>query len=453
MPGGLPGVLLVGLLAALHVGLLGGCTLSAAGRTTDSPVDGSAQAAVRPPPVRSIAGNAVELLVDGPRTFDAMFAAIERATDTVRLETYIFEDDALGQRMADLLMRKRREQVGVRVLYDSVGSIGTPAAFFDRLAEAGVAVCAFNPVAPSERRPRFRRAPDRYDLDDGDDARASPNQRDHRKILVVDGATAFTGGINVSAVYASSPGSARRREAQDKRSDGWRDTHVAIAGPAAAEFGALFDDTWSQQDCDGRGRGDRQPAPRQAGPAPPAGDETVRVLASTAREPDNPLFDELIAALAGARHGVKITMGYFVPDPQLTRLLCDLARRGVAVELILPGFSDFAVVWHAGRARYAELLEAGVRIHERRDALLHAKTAVIDDAWSLVGSANLDWRSRHHNDEVAAVVLGRGFAARMTALFERDRAQATAILPDRWARRSPLLRWKEFLARIWDYWL
>jgi cardiolipin synthase len=373
-----------------------------------------------------VAGNATRLLVDGPETHRAMFEAIERARHHVWLESYIVEDDETGRRLADLLVERRRLGVEVGLLYDAVGAIGTPAAYFDRLREAGVAVCEFNPVDPRAGRG------------------VRLNHRDHRKILVVDGRVAFTGGINISDVYSSGSASARRRV---ERGDGWRDTHLEIHGPAVAEFGRLFAATWARQRCAS------PPVAATAIRGGREGERVLRVVASTPDDTVNPIRAELLSAVGRAERSVYLTMAYFVPDPQTIEMLEAAAGRGVDVQMVLPGFSDFWAVFHAGRSHYARLLAAGVRIHERRDALLHSKTAVIDGVWSTVGSANMDWRSFLHNDEINVVVLGEGFGHEMTTLFEADVAHSVPIDAAAWARRGIANRTKERIARLLEYWL
>jgi len=371
-------------------------------------------------------GNATRLLIDGPAAHTAMFEAIAGARDHVNLQTYIFSSDETGQKLADLLVRKQSEGVQVNVLYDSIGSIDTDAALFERLREAGVSVCEFNPVNPLKGRT------------------GSLNHRDHRKMLVVDAARAYTGGINISAVYSSSSTSRRQKPIVE---DGWRDTQIEIAGPAVAEFQKLFLETWRTQRC--------VPPPERAYHRAPgkAGNQTVRVIGSTPSDTVNMIYAEMLSAIVHARRSVRITMAYFVPDPQMTDALKDAAARGVRVELILPGVSDFWVVFHAGRSYYSDLLAAGVIIHERKDALLHAKTAVVDGVWATVGSANMDWRSFLHNDEVNAVVLGSAFGREMERMFEADLREATRVDPGEWAARGLWLRVRETTARLWEYWL
>lgn len=179
----------------------------------------------------------------------------------------------------------------------------------------------------------------------------------------------------------------------------------------------------------------------------------VHAIGSSPDEPFSLIYATLISAIDSAEREVLLTNAYFVPDPQLLASLKAAGARGVDVQLLLPGSSDSALVFHAGRSYYGELLDAGIKLYERKNALLHAKTAVIDGVWSTVGSTNLDWRSFLHNHELNAVVLGAEFGERMRAAFEADRAQSSAVTPDEWRERTLDLRLKETLSRLWQYWL
>lgn len=372
-----------------------------------------------------ILGNKVVLLQDGPATYAAMFAAIVKAGDHINLESYIIEDDAIGRQFADLLLEQQRRGVQVNLIYDSFGGINTPPAFFNRLKEGGIAVLEFNPVNPLSGNAPWQL-----------------NNRDHRKLLVVDGQIAFIGGINISSVYSS--GSVVRRTQRQPASlpAAWRDTDLQIEGPVVGELQKLFMETWEKQ----RGK---PLAERHYFPDLKAqGKDIVRAIGSTPDDPYSLIYLTLISAIGNAERQVHLTHAYFIPDPQLLNSLIDAAGRGVDVQLILPSHSDSELTFHAGRSHYATLLKAGVRIHERRGALLHSKTAVIDGVWSCVGSSNLDWRSFIDNDEINAVVLGREFAQQMEAMFAKDREASEAIDPERWERRSLLLRLKEWGARL-----
>src|SRR5688572_28244699 len=376
-----------------------------------------------------VVGNKVILLQDGPATYRAMFQAIAAARDHVHLETYIIEDDEVGRRFAAALVEKQSQGVQVRLIYDSVGASSTPPAFFKHLTDNGVAVLEFNPVNPLALRKGWE-----------------VNQRDHRKLLVVDGRVAFMGGINISSVYSAGSFSNRSKRRPGGGAQ-WRDTHLQVEGPVVAEFQKLFLATWEKQ------KGDVA-APREHFPVAVArGREVVRAIGSSPDEASSQIYATLLSAIGASETAVHLTNAYFVPDPQLLAALKDAAARGVDVRLILPGHSDSWLVFHAGRAHYGDLLRGGVKIHERRHALLHSKTAVIDGVWSTVGSTNLDWRSFLHNDEVNAVVLGADFAAQMKEAFARDLAVSDPITLEGWQRRSIAARLKQGLARLWEYWL
>jgi len=376
-----------------------------------------------------VTGNRVTLLKDGPSTFQAMFDAIGGARSHVDLETYIIEDDEVGRKFADALVEKQAMGVQVNLIYDSVGSLKTPKAFFQRLRDAGVKVLEFNPINPLTAKVGW-----------------DVNQRDHRKLLVIDGRTAFIGGINISSVYSGgsfSHASARRPDG----SQPWRDTHLQVDGPVVSEFQKLFLASWEKQ------KGESL-SPRVAVvPPASAGSEVVRAIGSSPDEPFSLIYATLISAIGSAETSVSLTNAYFVPDPQLLAALIAAAARGVDVRLILPGKTDSWLVFHAGRSYYSELLRGGVKLHERRGALLHAKTALVDGVWSTVGSTNLDWRSFLHNDEINAVVLGQGFGAQMRAMFDADLAASDPITLEKWERRSLGDRLKEMAALAWKYWL
>jgi cardiolipin synthase A/B len=370
-------------------------------------------------------GNKVTLLEDGAATYAAMFSAIRGARDSVNLETYIFEGDDVGRQFADLLLERQAAGVQVNVIYDSVGGFSTPKAFFDRLRSGGIAVLEFNPVGPVSV--------------------AAPwtlNHRDHRKLLVVDGRTAFIGGINISNVY-SSGSNVRRSASAPEAKVAWRDTDIQLEGPVVGELQKLFLETWAKQKGPPLAAKDYLPALKAQG------NDIVRAIGSTPDDPYSQIYLTLVSAIGNAERQVYLTNAYFVPDAQLLKALAAAAGRGVDVRLILPSHSDSETTFHAGRSHYAELLERGVRIFERGGELLHAKTAVIDGVWSTVGSSNLDWRSFLDNDEVNAVVIGRDFGRKMQEMFARDLAASREIDAANWAGRPFALRIKEWMARSW----
>ncbi|NHZ41988.1 cardiolipin synthase [Massilia aquatica] len=379
-----------------------------------------------------VAGNKVTLLFDGPATMREMMAAASNAKTSINLETYIFDQDEIGLQFANVLIDKQKQGVTVNVLYDSVGTFGTPKEFFERMQQAGIAMVAFNPVNPAAR-------VGKWEL----------NNRDHRKLMVVDGKVAFTGGINISSTYANSSffRSKRRPDATiDSKKVGWRDTHIKIEGPAVATLQYHFIDAWVNQDAGELPEREYFPA------LAPVGDKIVRVLA-TDPERESEIYKSLMLAIQESKKSVHITAAYFVPDRQFVDALSAAARRGVDVRLVLPGVTDHGLVFHAGRAFYDELLKNGVKIHQLQVAILHAKTAVIDGTWSTVGSANIDRRSFLHNYELNVVVLDAGFGADMESAFSEDMRDSKEITLEQWRDRPWSDRIKEWTARLTEYWI
>jgi cardiolipin synthase len=390
-------------------------------------------------------GNHATVLVDGPASYRAMYDAIEGARDHINVEFYIIEDDEVGRRFSDALLRKRAEGVAVNLMYDSVGSNQAPASFFQKLRDGGVTVLEYNPVNPLRARGDW-----------------SVNNRNHSKLVVVDGQVAFTGGINISDVYSSgsSPGSrrgsggglsggglSRGSASREPKSLGWRDTNIRIEGPAVDQLQRLYLETWKKQGGPPLEERNWFPTMKRQG------DHPVRIVASGPGDEVPAIYVALLMAIAHAERSVHITMAYFVPDPQTIAALKGAAARGVDVTLVLPSYTDFWAVFHAGRSHYTELLDAGVKIYERQQALLHAKTIVIDSVWSTVGSSNLDWRSFLHNEELNAVILGWDFGKQMEAMFEADLKDSVKVDREAWRRRPWDARMKELAARVWEYWL
>ena len=375
-----------------------------------------------------VAGNKVTLLIDGPATNAAMLKAIQNAKNHINLETYIFEDDEVGRRFADFLLQKQSEGVQVNLIYDSLGCVGTPAAFFQRLRDGGISTLEYNPINPAKTREKWLLT-----------------NRDHRKILVVDGAVAFTGGVNISQVYSSSSLSGEHRERNIK--EAWRDTHLQIEGPAVAEFQKLFLDTWARQ------KGPELPKKDYSPQLKKEGNDLVEVVGSTPGQENRNTYIMYVSAFIYAQNFIHLTNSYFVPDKQTVKALTSAARRGVEVKIILPGISDELTVLYAGRSHYTHLLKSGVKLYEHRDAMVHAKTAVIDGVWSTIGSTNMDLWSFLRNDEVNAIILGTDFATEMEAMFEKDIAESNQIHLEQWKKRPLAERMKEWLSRLLQYWL
>ncbi len=391
-------------------------------------------------------GNEVVLLQDGPATYAAMLAAIAAAKDHINMETYILDDDAVGQQFAQALVEKQKQGVQVNLIRDSAGTFTTPSKFFQALKDHGVRVLEFNPVNPLAARKTW-----------------ALNQRDHRKLLIIDGHIAFLGGINISSVYSGgSFGSKNRMAAQRAAANAppannanvaekvdlqWRDTDLQLRGPVVAEFQKLFLETWEKQH--GRPLAEKNYFPQLE----IVGKQVVRAIGSAPDDPFSLIYATLISAINNAETSVYLTNAYFAPDPQLVSALKAAARRGVDVKLILPSQTDSWLVFHAGRRYYARLLRAGVKIYQRQGVILHSKTALIDGVWATVGSTNLDWRSFLHNQEINAVVLGPEFGAQVKAMFDKDLAASDEITRAQWRRRGLGLRIKEIFAQTWEYWL
>ena len=374
-----------------------------------------------------IAGNKVTLLFDGPKTITAMMAAVVAAKDTINLETYLFDQDPLGIKFADLLIAKQKEGVQVSIIYDCVGTLGTPQGFFDRMQEAGIRLLPFHPVSPVHKLRRWRL-----------------NNRDHRKILVVDGKVAFVGGVNITAAYAQ--GSMFRSRDKNPTSAGWRDTHLRIEGPAVAALQWIFLDNWASQKESVLPDLDYYP------PLPQAGDKVLRVLRS---EPgsNHEVYKAYALAFQGATKSIHLTAAYFVPDRQIMKTLLDAAHRGVDVKIILPNVSDSGLISRASHSFYTRMLKAGIKVYELKTNVLHAKTAVIDGSWSTVGSTNMDTRSFLHNKEVNVVVMGDDFGRELESAFQDDLKGSNEITLEKWRRRPVGERFKERFSRLLSYWL
>jgi cardiolipin synthase len=372
-------------------------------------------------------GNKVTLLTDGQSTYTAMFKAIQNAKDHINIESYIIEDDETGRKFADLLLLKQKEGVQVHIIYDCLGSMNTPASFFQRLQGGGIQVVGFNPLNPLEGRETW-----------------GLTHRDHRKILIADGKVAIIGGINISEVYSSTP---LKLKSSESRPIHWRDTDIQIEGPAVAELQKLFIDTWLKQ------KGPRLSTRHYYPELKEKGNALVRIVGSTPGEGNRIPFIVYVSAITFAEHSIHMTNSYFIPDDQIVKALTDAAGRGVDVKIILPGVTDSKLALHAQRYFYSELLKSGVKLYEHNSSLLHAKTATIDKVWSTVGSTNMDYLSMLSNDEVNAVVLSKEFAVEMEKMFARDLANSVQIKPEEWEKRPYLPRVREWFINIFVRWL
>jgi len=348
-------------------------------------------------------GNAVKLLIDGEATFDALEAAIRAARHHVHLEYYIFNADRTGARFRDLLAAKAREGVEVRLLLDGTNRVGED--FFAPLAAAGAHIAVFMPIVLSLRLGR------------------NPTLRNHRKIVVVDGVTGFTGGVNIGDEYLA--GHRHRKR--------WRDTHAQIRGPAVHRLQEVFVEDWHF--ATGVDLVSARYFPAQVA----VGDQLVNVLRSGPDEEWQVIHDILFAAITQAEHSVVLTTPYFVPGPAFETALTTAALRGVEVRLLLPRHADHWLMDYAARAFLPDVMRAGVRVFQYGPGMMHAKTAVVDGMWATVGSANMDVRSFRLNFEANLVVHGEAFASELGAAIEADIAEAREVKPRQPNRRDRIL--------------
>ncbi len=368
-----------------------------------------------------LAGHRVDLLVDGVEAFPAMLRAIEDARRFVSVETYIFQPDRIGSRFRDVLAEAARRGVEVRVVYDSIGSFETNAAFWEPLSDAGAELVEFHPVSGW-----MRGWPHTL------------NRRNHRKLLVVDGEEGFCGGINIhDEELPVSDGGA-----------GWRDIHVRIRGPALRDLHRMFLDSFRY--------GGGTP-PRDVNPllprSEPAGDLHVRVIGTNALKQRWEIYRSYVHAIKRARRFIYLWNPYFIPERGVRRALRNACRRGVDVRVIVPARSDVMPVQFASRRLYGSLMRSGVRIFEWRQHVMHAKCCVIDAEWSTVGSFNIDHRSVFHNRELNAVIFGQAFGQRMLAMFRRDLESCAEVDPDTWRFRPLLDQVLERFFYLFRYWL
>ena len=350
-----------------------------------------------------VPGNAVRILKDAKENYPVWLAAIRSAQRTVHFETYVLYGDETGREFAEALAERARAGVHVRVLYDWFGALGYKSRnLWPSLRQAGVEVRCFNP-------PRVDRPFGWF-------------SRDHRKVITVDGRLGFVSGLCVGRSWVGDP---------DHGIEPWRDTGVAIEGPAVADIESAFSDTWAETGV---------PIPAGELPdkasLPPAGGVMVRVVAGTPTTAQLYRLDQLIAA--AARRSLWLTDAYFVGTTLYVQALRSAAMDGVDVRLLVPGTIDVPFVRSLARAGYRPLLEAGVRVFEWNGPMLHAKTAAADGRWARVGSTNLNLTSWIGNWELDVAVEDESFARAMEAMYLDDLAHATEIVltPRRRVRRA-----------------
>ena len=357
-------------------------------------------------------GGAVTLLQNGDAFYSAMLEAIRKAEDSVNFEVYIFEPDEIGRQFIDAFKERARAGVEVRLLLDGFGAMKLKKRYREELHQAGVRVSRFRPPTPRNLVRFYRRS--------------------HRRAIVIDGKIGFTGGAAISKKW--------KGNVTDPHE--WRDSMTRVTGPMVAGIQSAFATNWVY--CTGEViAGPRFFPPMERGPGPCG--LSVSSSPSDALQPIRLLF---WVSFINARRRLWICNSYFIPDQRLRDAVVDRARAGVDVRVLVPGnHTDAVPVQAAGRSYYDELLAAGVRIFEYQPAMMHAKTAVIDGAWSIVGSANLDERSMELNEENVLGIGDPDFARSIEEGVIADLGRSREIDLKQWRKRSIFQRGLESFAK------
>lgn len=351
-----------------------------------------------------IPDNRVTLIPDGGEFFTALIDGINRAEKVLLLEFYTIRSDLAGVLFAQALAAAVKRGVRVMLLYDYIGSFETSSDYFRKIQQSGVLCRAFNPLA-------LRRGVGWLD------------RRDHRKMALFDGTWAMVGGVNIGNEYSGHGDKGK-----------WRDAGVIIQGPAMTELRGLFRETWEHD-------GHQFPAELLLpGEEPGQGDAGIGIIGSAPHHLRSAIRRSFRLAIAGASFNVRIMTPYFLPGPRLVRSMIRAARRGILVRIILPAVSDVPLVRLLSRAYYHPLLVEGIEIYERQHRILHAKVMLIDDHWSIFGSANLDHRSFLRNYELGAIIDSPDFGRQVVEMFQGDLEQSRRISLDEHQRRGWLVR-------------
>jgi cardiolipin synthase A/B len=345
-------------------------------------------------------GNQVTVFTNGPQFYPAMLEAIRCASRSINMECYIFQPGRIANQFVEALSGRARAGVNVTIVVDAIGSSSLWGRPVSRLRKAGCRI-------ESYQRLRW------YSL-------ARLNNRTHRELLVVDGRVAFSGGAGIADWWAY----------PHRRKRPWRDTMIRIEGPVVAALQGVAAENWLEC-C-----GEVLTGPEYFPDLEPAGDTTAFVVRSSPSDRATTSRVTFQLLMEGADHDLHISTPYFLPDRALRRALVELARRRVAVSVVVPGpATDQKWVRLASRRMWGQLLEAGIRIHEYRGTMIHAKVLIVDGLWSVLGTTNIDNRSFEHNDEVNVALKDRGLASRLLEDFRKDMETSDEISLERWQRR------------------
>ncbi len=343
--------------------------------------------------------NKVRLLESGQETFQAIIDALSNAREIICIEFYIFKDDETGRRVADELKRKAKEGVNVYLLYDHYGSFFTSRAFWTDLRKAGIQVRVSQP---------FRWSAPRGYL-----------ARNHKKLLLIDGIKAFTGGFNIADEYHGH---------FKKKKKVWRDMGIYMEGPICFTMLTLFKKSWKTW------KGPTIPWGNNNIQSHADGISVIPIFSSTGRTRRS-MKRLLLYSIKNANKTIYITTAYFIPSRKIIRAMIQASKRGVSLKLLLPGKSDVMSVFYAGRRYFKRLLKAGVEIYNYQGSILHSKTSVFDEHWSIIGSTNLDIQSLRINEESNVGVLDHNFSNHLIEVFNEDIQKSVKIDKDVWSGR------------------
>jgi cardiolipin synthase len=358
-------------------------------------------------------GNRVTILKNGVEIFPAMLAAIRDAQKTINLEFYIYWDGEIGRKFAEALAEKARAGVAVKVILDAVGSSQMSQSLVNFMARNGIDMEWYHPL-------RW------YTL-------STVNHRTHRKLLIVDGRIGFSGGVGIADDWLG--------DADSKNH--WRDTVARVEGPVVTQMQSAFMDNWVKS------RGELLTGLAYFPPLAPDGPHLTQVLKSSPSEGSSTVKLLYIISIVSAVKSIYISNAYFVPDADTIRALEGAVRRGVDVRVLVPGeFTDVPIVRQASRWHYELLLRRGIRIFEYQPTMMHAKTMVVDGAWTTIGSSNFDDRSFRLNDEVNINIYNDDIASQMETMFHADLARCEEVTLRKWFRRGWLDKTKEKLAGV-----
>ena len=352
-------------------------------------------------------GNNVTLLWKDKELFHNIFNRIKEAKELICLEFYIFRNDETGNELAEILKQKASEGVKVYILYDHFGSFVTSIKFWKDLKQSGIQIRASHPFKWT--------APFHY------------VHRDHKKLIIIDGDKAFTGGLNIANEY--------RGYHRFKRKIGWRDTGIFLEGPIAKTLLDTFKKGWEIW------KGTPIHFNKNVEPITD-GLSVLPIFASSAkgrRKMRKLIYD----SISQSQKSIYLTTAYFTPSRRMLQILENAVLRGADVKLLLPGKSDISAAYYAGRAFFTKLLKAGVEIYNYHGEILHAKTSVFDEMWSIIGSANLDFQSLRRNDEGNVGIIDTNFGKQMIEIFHEDLKQSEKITLDKWLKRPFIEKVKE----------